>query len=630
MYSHNRCELISTAIDAPVNTFWKSAEIFLLNPQCTSKNVAGVMTVSILKFGKPLNAQKVECLADTADISAVLEGLRSQLDFQGELTLDELKGKFNHPEDDAKTYFWIVKYIYKYPKDRPSGHKCCIIGKTIYPGDYKYTKYFPLSDFASNSLSVLPLLSADSEESRPLPFHIEYSGDKLTISVDDPTKLSSGDKTIDWLKNVVAGKLQRWMQQELTTGTNSIKSLTLIDCEQYNELYNSLKRKYGTQMVSVWPEGTDPAKFVYEDVAIAAYLLMIWKQEREKSGSSELQSFVDLGCGNGLLVYLLRLEGHRGFGVDLRKRNIWDMYPKEVDLRVETIVPSDENLYPCADWIIGNHSDELSPWVPVIAARSSPKCRFFLLPCCAFEFNGQKFQRRNSKLSQYLDFMDFAKEISIACGYSPVVDRLKIPSTKRICIIGYDRMGMVKDFAECSRNISKFIDGRSSNPVSKLADSSTWSVDFKPRESQEAVKNCTKVKKSVVNEIIDLVFKAVVGAELYDPEVFDGTWNVGKGVSLNDLAALLAKEQLAELKSECGGLQTLLRNHHHIFEVRAGSVKLRVPVTMEEKKKQLEAQMAQKKMRRQITFQQKPCFFSLNHPNGCPLGSDSCSFKHGE
>lgn len=231
-------------------------------------------------------------------------------------------------------------------------------------------------------------------------------------------------------------------------------------------------------------------------------------------------------------------------------------------------------------------------------------------------------------MSQYLDFMDFAKEISTVCGYSPVVDRLKIPSTKRICIIGYNRTG--KDFAECSQNISKFIFGRSSNSVSNGVESSTWSADFKPRESEEAVKNCTNVKKTVVNEIVDVVFKAVVGAELYDPEVFDGKWNVGKGVTLNDLAALLAKEQLSELKSECGGLQTLLRNHHHIFEVRAGMVKLRVPVSLVEKKKQLEAQMAKKKTKKQITFQQKPCFFFLNHPNGCPLGSNSCSFKHEE
>lgn len=33
------------------------------------------------------------------------------------------------------------------------------------------------------------------------------------------------------------------------------------------------------------------------------------------------------------------------------------------------ITPSDKTLFPDVDWLIGNHSDELTPWVPVIAAR---------------------------------------------------------------------------------------------------------------------------------------------------------------------------------------------------------------------------------------------------------------------
>lgn len=38
-------------------------------------------------------------------------------------------------------------------------------------------------------------------------------------------------------------------------------------------------------------------------------------------------------------------------------------------LQEKTIEPSDYNLFPNYDWIIGNHSDELTPWIPVIAAR---------------------------------------------------------------------------------------------------------------------------------------------------------------------------------------------------------------------------------------------------------------------
>ncbi|CAG8789669.1 10860_t:CDS:1, partial [Racocetra fulgida] len=37
-------------------------------------------------------------------------------------------------------------------------------------------------------------------------------------------------------------------------------------------------------------------------------------------------SFVDLGCGNGLLTFLLTSEGHEGMGIDVRKRKIWDVF----------------------------------------------------------------------------------------------------------------------------------------------------------------------------------------------------------------------------------------------------------------------------------------------------------------
>ena len=59
----------------------------------------------------------------------------------------------------------------------------------------------------------------------------------------------------------------------------------------------------------IWPEVTDPQKFVYEDVAIATYLLLLWEKERILLDRKAKQSFADLGCGNGLLVHILTSEG---------------------------------------------------------------------------------------------------------------------------------------------------------------------------------------------------------------------------------------------------------------------------------------------------------------------------------
>jgi len=43
-------------------------------------------------------------------------------------------------------------------------------------------------------------------------------------------------------------------------------------------------------------------------------------------------------------------------------------------LTAKTIIP-DETVFQDVDWIIGNHADELAPWIPIIASRSKPLTR---------------------------------------------------------------------------------------------------------------------------------------------------------------------------------------------------------------------------------------------------------------
>lgn len=79
------------------------------------------------------------------------------------------------------------------------------------------------------------------------------------------------------------------------------------------------------------------------------------------------------------------------------------MLPRDNDtpsLQVCTLTPSADTLFPEYDWLIGNHSDELTPWLPVMAARSSFKTRFFVLPCCAHDFN----QKVSDNVFVYLPF----------------------------------------------------------------------------------------------------------------------------------------------------------------------------------------------------------------------------------
>lgn len=45
-------------------------------------------------------------------------------------------------------------------------------------------------------------------------------------------------------------------------------------------------------------------------------------------------SFVDMGCGNGLLVHILNSENYNGVGVDVRARKMWAQYPQTTVLKV--------------------------------------------------------------------------------------------------------------------------------------------------------------------------------------------------------------------------------------------------------------------------------------------------------
>ncbi|XP_047988267.1 probable tRNA (uracil-O(2)-)-methyltransferase [Leguminivora glycinivorella] len=370
-------------------------------------------------------------------------------------------------------------------------------------------------------------------------------------------------------------------------------------------------------MVQIWPECTDPSKFVYEDVAIATYLLLLWEEERTLQGSNKLQSFVDLGCGNGLLVYILLKEGHPGVGVDVRKRQIWDMFGADVKLEEKTITPSDTHLFPDTDWIIGNHSDELTPWIPVISARSSYKCKFFLLPCCAYNFDGTKYQRQNSSKSQYTEYLEHIKQLCEDIGFKTDVDRLKIPSTKRICLLGRGRTYDEKSFEDQCNQIQNLIDKEQRN-----RDDNVWINDFKPRDPVEKVKNCTQVDKDLIQSIVSHITNYLLeGCKV------SNVWNPGKIAEINKLVQLIPHEQLKALKSECGGLQTLLKNNHHIFRVQSGKVQLRYPKTVEEVKK--DSQYKKNKAKSgNIRIQCRPCWFYNHHPQGCPLTDDKCSFLH--
>ncbi|XP_060633986.2 probable tRNA (uracil-O(2)-)-methyltransferase isoform X1 [Anolis sagrei] len=448
-----------------------------------------------------------------------------------------------------------------------------------------------------------------------------------------------------WLKNELLSKLAKWSTETIK---NEFKStLSLISVEKYSKIYQDLKEKY-KEIVKVWPEVTNPEKFVFEDVAIAAYLLIIWEDERAERGLSKKQSFVDLGCGNGLLVHILSNEGHPGKGIDVQRRRIWDMYGPHTHLEENIVSPN--NLYPDVDWLIGNHSDELTPWIPVIAARSSYSCRYFLLPCCFFDFHG-KYNRRQSKKTQYREYLDFVTEVGVACGFHVEEDCLRIPSTKRVCLIGMSRTYLAAQENVLEEQRAQYINRRQLCGITTPENGSFLAVNdatdlvaddevseeinmdkvlisgFLPR-TKEQMRNCTTLPQDFVDRVVLRVANLLLKETKESPFENASTWNRGVSLTLGEVAEHLDKETLKTLKNEYGGLQTLLRNNHQVFEVLNGKVHIRDWREAKPPRKNRPANQVKRRLPSK-TFKTRLCWFYVHHPQGCPLTSESCNYAHG-
>ncbi|XP_062992027.1 probable tRNA (uracil-O(2)-)-methyltransferase isoform X2 [Elgaria multicarinata webbii] len=454
-----------------------------------------------------------------------------------------------------------------------------------------------------------------------------------------------------WLGRKLLSKLAKWSTE--TTKQEFKSTLSLISVARYSKIYQDLKEKY-KDIVKVWPEVTNPEKFVYEDVAIAAYLLILWEDERAERGLSKKQSFVDLGCGNGLLVHILSNEGHPGKGIDVRRRKIWDMYGPQTALEENAVSPN--NLYPDVDWLIGNHSDELTPWIPVIAARSSYSCCYFLLPCCFFDFHG-KYNRRQSQKTQYREYLDFVTEVGLVCGFNVEEDCLRIPSTKRVCLIGMSRSYLatqdtvldqqraqyIRSRQSCSPTAPDETDGLHQNgSLSTVSDAAGLVADEVPQKTEvgndlisgflprgkEQIRNCTALPRDFVDKVVLKVAKLLLSETEESPRGNSSTWKRGESLTLSEIAEHLDKDTLKTLKNEYGGLQTLLRNNHQVFEVLNGKVHIRdwrewKPPRKNKSGKQVKQLLPSK------AFKTCLCWFYLHHPRGCPLTSESCHYAHG-
>lgn len=293
--------------------------------------------------------------------------------------------------------------------------------------------------------------------------------------------------------------------------------------------------------------------------------------------------------------------------------------------------PSETIAFTEFDWLLGNHSDELTPWLPVMALQSSIErgshrlaTRFWVLPCCPFSFWG-KFQREkfnssgsnsssSSNQSRYAEYLRFVAHVGETCGYRTDEDRMRIPSTRRTCFVGRTAQRTADEWRLVASAKSALIGGGS---------------HFQPRSAVEPVRNCTRVDRTILNRIVELTVKNLLAAGSPAP----GQWNAGGTLDLAELVRLIAEEftDFHKLKSECGGIQTLLRNHSHIFVVEKGTARLRSPLELSAQQWRSLQKPNNKKLKTQETpGKTKACWFFQRHPDGCPLTSDTCRYLHAD
>ncbi|KAF1460753.1 putative tRNA (uracil-O(2)-)-methyltransferase, partial [Pygoscelis antarcticus] len=169
-----------------------------------------------------------------------------------------------------------------------------------------------------------------------------------------------------------------------------------------------------------------------------------------------------------------------------------------------------------------------------------------------------------------------------------------------VCLIGKNRTYPPTECALIDKQITQYINNRQtcavvtcdrrvgfnhkdhSDSVCKEADSelpesetdtagTIWMPGFQPREKVEQIRNCASLPQDFVDDVVLNVANLLLNAtpQKSCSNIHGGntnTWNQGESLSLKEVAEHLNKETLKRLKSEYGGLQTLLKNNHQVFE----------------------------------------------------------------
>ncbi|KAI9761583.1 MAG: tRNA(Ser) Um(44) 2'-O-methyltransferase [Geoglossum simile] len=268
----------------------------------------------------------------------------------------------------------------------------------------------------------------------------------------------------------------------------------VVPQQRLQNTYSRLKITHAKRLIENWVEETDPTKHVFEDLGIAAFLIELWRdmyaskadvspepqgkgESNDSASNSQIPThrfpgFVDIGCGNGVLVEILKKEGYTGWGFDARRRKTWDTFSGDIQANLKQMVlvpailggqlspevgettndqPAESLLsrdfvgihdgsFPHGTFIISNHADELTGWTPLIASLSESP--FLIIPCCSHNLSGARFRApakpdgRGQLPSAYSSLISWVERLARDSGWEIEKEVLRIPSTRNIALIG--------------------------------------------------------------------------------------------------------------------------------------------------------------------------------------------------
>lgn len=170
---------------------------------------------------------------------------------------------------------------------------------------------------------------------------------------------------------------------------------------------------------------------------------------------------------------------------------------------------------------------------------------------------------------------------------------------------------------------------------------------FQPRAPKESVRNCTTLARSLKENLVNAVARYLLGLPLSSDNfsspsrsvskadkdgkgggAFASKWRKGGAMQICEVAKLFDKDTLIQLKHECGGLQTLLRNHHHIFKVAGGLIEMRDWSQESPSPGAKKCDLGRKLQRSHALRKTSFCWFYLHHPDGCPVPAEKCRYAH--